>query len=37
MAKQMQQQTMYPEQRLYCDRLQDPKVKHIWESFASDQ
>jgi len=33
----MQQQAMYPKRRLYCNKWQDLKVKHIWESAASDK
>jgi len=37
MAKQMQRQAMYAKRTLYCNELQDLKVKHVWESAASDK
>jgi hypothetical protein len=30
MAKQMQQQVLYPQWRLYCNKWQHLKAKHIW-------
>jgi len=37
MAKQIQWQAIVPKWRLYCNKWQDLKVKHIWVSAASNE
>jgi len=37
MEKQMQRQVMYAKRRLYCNKWEDLKVNHLWESAASDK